>query len=147
MKITKTELKSMIKESVQRKVFEESLKRRKEQIEKELASMNENDSVAVPNAQPEQEEAEEKESVFDSKPGETVIMNFEGVTIKIQRQLDDLFKVVDATESKKLKEGDYIKVQGNDVLQRGKSFKFSIFRETPLKYETNPLDSWKIIRN
>lgn len=146
MKITKSELKSMIKESIQRKVFEENLKSRKNQIIKELESLDENDAIATGEPQS-QEEAEEKESVFDSKPGETVIMNFEGVTIKIQRQLDDLFKVVDATESKKLKEGDYIKVQGNDILQRGKSFKFSIFRETPLKYETNPLDSWKIIRN
>jgi FKBP-type peptidyl-prolyl cis-trans isomerase len=151
MKITRTELKNMIRESVARKVLEESLKIRKQQLENELQYLNEDDmNIAAPisnTAAETKEEVEEKESVFDSKPGETVIMNFEGVTIKIQRQLDDLFKVVDATESKKLREGDYIKVQGNDTLQKGKSFKFSIFRETPLKYETNPLDSWKIIRN
>jgi hypothetical protein len=87
------------------------------------------------------------ESIFDSKPGETVILNFEGVTIKMERQLDDLFKIVDAAESEKLKDGDYIKIQGNDTLNPGKSFKFIIYRETPLKYETNPLESWKIIKN
>ena len=93
------------------------------------------------------ESSTSSESIFDSKPGETVILNFEGVTIKMERQLDDLFKVVDAAESEKLKDGDYIKIQGNDTLSTGKSFKFIIYRETPLKYETNPLESWKIIKN
>lgn len=94
-----------------------------------------------------QEEAKASESIFDSKPGETVILNFEGVTVKMERQLDDLFKIVDAAESEKLKDGDYVKIQGNDSLTTGKSFKFLIYRETPLKYETNPLESWKIIKN
>tara|TARA_R110001606_G_scaffold282191_1_gene430837 strand:+ start:1119 stop:1466 length:348 start_codon:yes stop_codon:yes gene_type:complete len=94
-----------------------------------------------------QEEVKTSESIFDSKPGETVILNFEGVTVKMERQLDDLFKIVDAAESEKLKDGDYVKIQGNDSLTTGKSFKFLIYRETPLKYETNPLESWKIIKN
>lgn len=94
-----------------------------------------------------QEDVKSSESIFDSKPGETVILNFEGVTVKMERQLDDLFKVVDAAESEKLKDGDYVKIQGNDSLVPGKSFKFLIYRETPLKYETNPLESWKIIKN
>jgi len=93
------------------------------------------------------EDVKASESIFDSKPGETVILNFEGVTVKMERQLDDLFKIVDAAESEKLKDGDYVKVQGNDSLNKGKSFKFIIYRETPLKYETNPLESWKIIKN
>lgn len=99
------------------------------------------------NSQNTQEKETSSESIFDSKPGETVILNFEGVTIKLERQLDDLFKVVDAAESEKLKDGDYIKIQGNDTLNPGKSFKFIIYRETPLKYETNPLETWKIIKN
>jgi hypothetical protein len=94
-----------------------------------------------------QEDVKVSESIFDSKPGETVILNFEGVTVKMERQLDDLFKIVDAAESEKLKDGDYVKIQGNDSLVPGKSFKFLIYRETPLKYETNPLESWKIIKN
>jgi len=94
-----------------------------------------------------QEDVKASESIFDSKPGETVILNFEGVTVKMERQLDDLFKIVDAAESEKLKDGDYVKIQGNDSLVPGKSFKFLIYRETPLKYETNPLESWKIIKN
>ena len=92
-------------------------------------------------------EKEYTESIFDSKQGETVILNFEGVTLKMERQLDDLFKIVDAAESEKLKDGDYIKIKGNDSLLPGKSFKFVIYRETPMKYETNPLESWKIIKN
>lgn len=95
----------------------------------------------------EKQTAEASDSIFDIKPGQTVILNFEGVTLKMERQLDDLFKIVDAAESEKLKDGDYIKIQGNDSLDSGKSFKFVIYRETPLKYETNPLESWKIIKN
>lgn len=89
----------------------------------------------------------ETESIFDAKPGETVIFNFNGTTIKIQRQLDDLFKVVDATESRKLKNGDYLRAQGNDVLEQGRTFRFAILREVPVTYETRPLEAWKIIRN
>ena len=97
-------------------------------------------------AQP-QAKPEKTESIFDARPNETVILNFEGITIKVKRQLDDLFKVVDAAESQKLEEGDYIRVKGNDVLQPGSKFKFSILREIPAKYETKPLRSWKIIKN
>jgi hypothetical protein len=90
--------------------------------------------------------AEKQESIFDAKPGETIIFNFQDVTIKVQRQLDDLFKVTDASESKKLKDGDYIKIQGNDTLANGKKFKFVILRQA-LNYESNPLVSWKVIKN
>lgn len=89
---------------------------------------------------------EKQESIFDAKPGETIIFNFQDVTIKVQRQLDDLFKVTDASESKKLKDGDYIKIQGNDTLANGKKFKFVILRQA-LNYESNPLVSWKVIKN
>jgi len=89
---------------------------------------------------------EKQESIFDAKPGETIIFNFQDVTIKVQRQLDDLFKVTDASESKKLKDGDYIKIQGNDTLASGKKFKFVILRQA-LNYESNPLVSWKVIKN
>ena len=95
----------------------------------------------------EKQKPEASDSILDIKPGQIVILNFEGVTVKMERQLDDLFKIVDASESEKLKDGDYVKVQGNDSLDSGKSFKFIIYREAPLKYETNPLESWKVIKN
>lgn len=165
MKISKEELKNMIQESIGKKVAIDTLIERKKKLEKELRIINEDFEAqtappvlartndVAPTQMPEvatEEEApveESKESIFDSKPGETVILNFEGVTLKIERQLDDLFKVVDAAESQKIKEGDYVKIQGNDTLERGKSYKFSIYRQTPLKYETNSLESWKIIKN
>ena len=95
----------------------------------------------------EKQKLEASDSILDIKPGQIVILNFEGVTVKMERQLDDLFKIVDASESEKLKDGDYVKVQGNDRLDSGKRFKFIIYREAPLKYETNPLESWKVIKN
>lgn len=147
MKITKEELKELIKESVNKFQKKAILENRLKEIKDELNSLNENETI-MPTTQEEEPKSEESsESIFDSKPGETVILNFEGVTLKIERQLDDLFKVVDAAESKKVKDGDYVKIQGNDTLQKDKSFKFIIYRETPLKYETNPLNSWKIIKN
>jgi len=94
-----------------------------------------------------QQGEEENESIFDARPGETVIFNFQDVTIKVQRQLDDLFKVVDAAESKKLNDGDYIKIQGNDQLKRGRKFTFNIYRVAGVKYESNPLVGWKVIKN
>lgn len=147
MKITKNELKNMIKESVDKYKNQYLLEKRINEIKMELSLLNEDETFMQSNEQTQEVETQPKESVFDSKPGETVIMNFEGVTIKLERQLDDLFKVVDAAESKKLSDGDYVKIQGNDSLEQGKSYKFLIYRETPLKYETNPLQSWKIIKN
>jgi predicted component of viral defense system (DUF524 family) len=146
MKITKAELKELIKESVTKFQKKTILENRLKEIKAELDSLNENEAI-MPTAEEEPKTEEKSESIFDSKPGETVILNFEGVTLKIERQLDDLFKVVDAAESKKLKDGDYVKIQGNDTLEAGKNFKFIIYREAPLKYETNPLNSWKIIKN
>lgn len=93
------------------------------------------------------ESNEPSESIFDAKPGETIIFNFQDVTIKVQRQLDDLFKVTDAAESKKLKDGDYVQIKGNDTLANGKSFKFDVLRATGVNYQSNPLTSWKIIKN
>ncbi len=93
------------------------------------------------------EKDEKQESIFDTRPNETIILNFQDVTIKVQRQLDDLFKVVDASESQKLKDGDYIKIKGNDILQQGREFKFVIFRDADVVYDSNALQSWRIIKN
>lgn len=141
MKVTKSELKSLIKESVKKHIQKEYLHDKLKYINIELNKLNENEEYQ------ETEVAESSESIFDSKPGETVILNFEGVTLKLQRQLDDLFRVADASESKKLKDGDYVKIQGNDTLEHGKEYTFLIYRQTELDYETNPLESWKIVKN
>jgi len=119
------------------------LEAKKQRIEADLKALNENDSMTM--VAPEVEQGP-TESIFDAKPGEIIIFNFQDVTIKAQRQLDDLFKITDASESKKLKEGDYVKIQGNDLLQKGKKLKFVILRQA-LNYESNPLSSWKVIKN
>ena len=168
MKITKKELSELIKESVNKKVKLDELNDRKQKLQESLNRLYEDDNMIYPPMQqpveqpviqtidaPEGSEIsndgveteEVKESIFDSKPGETVVLNFEGVTLKLKRQLDDLFKVVDATESAKLKEGDYIKVQGDDILKNGKSYTFSVIRQIDPAYKTNPLVDWRIIKN
>jgi len=158
LEIKRSELNSLIKESVLKNQQKLNLEKQKSDILKKIQMLNEDNEAGQPAlggtnttvapqqgnmAEPKQEK---QESIFDAKPGETVIFNFQDVTIKVQRQLDDLFKVTDASESKKLKDGDYIKIQGNDTLANGKKFKFVILREA-LKYESNPLLSWKVIKN
>lgn len=151
MVVTKSELRNMIKESVDKYKNQYLLEKRLNEVKKELSYLNEDDSFMQSNQESQeidsQPKPKEKESIFKiSEPGETIIMNFDSVTIKLERQLKDLFKVVEASESKKLSDGDYVKIQGNDYLEQGKSYEFLIYRETPLKYETNPLQDWKIIK-
>jgi hypothetical protein len=147
LKIGKTELEGLIKEEVVRQDKKLLIKKRIADVEGQIQQLNE--LTAQPPSQymtaaPTSDE--KSESIFDAKPGETVLFNFQDVTIKMQRQLDDLFKITDAMESKKLKEGDYIKIQGNDILQKGRKFKFVILRKA-IDYESNPLLSWKVIKN
>src|ERR1035437_425507 len=154
MEIKKSELAELVKNQVIKESKKVELENKIKAIEKELSLLNEDVStqnVAMPTAAPTNysqapAEQEESESIFDAKPGEIIIFNFRDVTVKAQRQLDDLFKITDAAESKKLKEGDYVKVQGNDLLMKGKQIKFVILREA-LRYESNPLSSWRIIKN
>ena len=154
IEIKRSELNSLIHNEVERQEKKLALESKKAEILGKLNKLEEAETVgqpapdniaptAAPIAQP---KSEKQESIFDAKPGETVIFNFQDVTIKVQRQLDDLFKVTDASESKKLKDGDYIKIQGNDTLAPGKKFKFVILRQA-LNYESNPLQSWKVIKN
>jgi len=98
-------------------------------------------------AEIEKETETKEESIYDAKPGNTLIIDFENVTIKIQRVYDDLFKVIDASESEQLKNNDYIKVVGNDLLETGKKMNFKIFREINVKYESNPIKNWRIIKS
>ena len=146
LKIGKNELNDLIKEEVVRQENKLLLKKRISEVKSELQQLDEFvNAPAMQSAVPAVKE-EKSESIFDAKPGETVLFNFQDVTIKMQRQLDDLFKITDAMESKKLKEGDYIKIQGNDILQKGRKFKFVILRKA-IDYESNQLLSWKVIKN
>ena len=113
-------------------------------IKEKLAVLNE-EEVPMDSEAPVQEK--NTESIYDAKPGNTLIIDFENVTIKLQRVYDDLFKVIDASESKQLKNNDYIKVEGNDLLEQGKKFTFKIFREANIKYESNPIKDWRIIKS
>ena len=114
-------------------------------IKERLSFLNENETM--PSADVETQESKDKESIYDAKPGNTLIIDFENVTIKLQRVYDDLFKVIDAAESKQLKNNDYIKVEGNDILDQGKKLTFKIFREANIKYESNPIKDWRIIKS
>ena len=142
MRVSNEEIKKMINEEKSKQEQKLFLEAKIIALENELNGLSENTMVA-----PAPVKTEEKKSIYDAKPGEVIILNFENVTIKVKRQLDDLFKVEDAAESQKLKEGDYIKAKGNDILQVGRKFTFSILREIPYKYETNALQGWRIIKN
>lgn len=152
MKITKSELKELIKESLNNNIRKIELLKKLNSIEKELAFLNENEGMPVlnqtnelSNVAPKESESQDSQSIYDvaKNPGSTIILNFEGVTIKLQKQFEDLFKVVDAENSGKLEEGDYVKLKGNDTLEEGKVIEFEVYRRTELKYKTNPLQSWK----
>lgn len=144
MEINRKELDGLIMSEVVKQDKKLQLENKIKNIQKELTLLNEGPENIYT---PEPAVAEEEVSIFDdTKPGSILILNFQDCTIKMQRQLDDLFKITDAAESKKLKEGDYIKIQGNDLLQKGKRVKFVILREA-LKYESNSLNSWRIIKN
>ena len=149
MKIKKEELSQLIHTKIKKHKKKMQLESKIAEIKGELKELNEdygnNNANNANNANNVQ--AQEKESIFDAKPGEIIILSFEGVTMKIERQLDDLFKVIDASESQKVKDGDYLKIQGDDVLIPGRQFKFAIIREISPKYETNALIDWRIIRN
>lgn len=149
LKIGKNELDNLIKEEIIKQDKKLLIKKKIAEVESQL-----NELVNAPVMQPQPSvngasagvKAEKTESIFDAKPGETVIFNFQDVTIKLTRKMDDLFRVTDAMESQHLKDGDYVQIQGNDMLQQGKKFKFTILRPA-VKYETNPLMSWKVIKN
>lgn len=156
MKITKSEINKLVFESVSKQNTKLKLENRAKEIKEELGLLNEfvdapasvgtsakmyDTGTSISPA-----EDEKKESILDARPGEIIVFNFQDVTIKAQKQYGDLFQITDATESQRLQDGDYIKIQGNDILQKGRKFKFIILREAK-RYETNPLISWRVIKN
>ncbi len=153
------EVKNLVSEELNKQIRIQKLQEQRQIIENQLSNLLKEYVQTMPNTEmgnsyvdsagsfqsPKKEE--KSESIFDTRPNETIILNFQDVTIKVQRQLDDLFKVVDASESKKLKDGDYIKIKGNDILQQGREFKFVIYRDAGVVYDSNALQSWRIIKN
>ena len=150
MKIKSNEIKQLIKETYDKQIKIKNLSENAEKLKSEIKALNEDDfynpstNVSNFNQPPTNQK---QESIFDARPVNIIIFNFQGATIKVKRQIDDIFKVTDASESAKLKEGDYIQIQGNDILSKGRTFTFNIFRMTGLKYQSNQLESWRIVKN
>lgn len=93
-----------------------------------------------------EKKTEKLESVFDTRPNDIIIFNFQDCTIKLRRISDDLFQVIDAEESLKLQDGDYIQIKGNDIIQNGRQFVFTILRKA-INYKSRPLVGWRIVKN
>ncbi len=142
MKVTKSQLKNLIKESVKSYVEKESLKNRLNNINKELYKLNENEEMEAVMTQT----SESSETIFDTKPGEILILNFEGRTLKLRRVWDALFLVSDGFESTHLNTGDYVELQGNPDLTVGREYTFKVYKPTR-NVESSALQSWKIAKN
>lgn len=157
------DLKSMISEEVKRQKTIKKLTEEKEIIEKELQGLlNEDYSVGSSNylyQKPEEQREGKSENIFKTKPGNSISLSFEDVDgIKLRRQKretegmvndDFMWEVIDAKNSVHLKDGDYLKLEGNDNLRVGNSLTFKIFRviegqlkPTNITYKTNKLTSW-----
>lgn len=155
MKIKSNEIKQLVKEAYEKQIKIKTLTENAEKIKEEIKTLNEDDfynsssTAGGANSYTSTSTAavQKDESIFNAKPGNIIIFNFQGATIKVKRQVDDIFKVIDATESAKLKDGDYVQVQGNDILTPGRTLTFNIFRPTGLKYQSNQLNSWTIVKN
>ncbi len=167
IQISRSELNALVQAEVVKQEKKLALEQKKAKLMESLKKLNENTLAGGPSAvgsavidtpvaepiggpAPVPAEApvsEEKESIFDAKPGETIIFNFQDVTLKVQRLWNDLFMISDAATSKKLKDGDVVQIKGNDTLEAGKSFKFDVLRPTEVNYQSNPLTNWKIIKN
>tara|TARA_B110000503_G_scaffold109460_1_gene163807 strand:- start:452 stop:880 length:429 start_codon:yes stop_codon:yes gene_type:complete len=142
MKVTKSQLKNLIRESVKTHIKKEGLKNRLNTISEELNKLNEDGEmeVMVP------EVSESSETIFDAKPGEILILNFEGRTLKLRRVWDALFLVTDGFESTHLNTGDYVELQGNPDLTPGREYTFKVYKPTR-DVESSALQSWKIAKN
>lgn len=163
------EVKNLVSEELNKQIRIKNLQEQRQEVENQLnnllkeyvqpapastsnptpaPSTSLSNTVVTPGGNLQQGGKEEKpESIFDIAPGEIIILNFQDVTIKLQKQFNDLFQVVDASESQKLKDKDFIQLKGNDILQQGKEFKFVIFRDADVMYDSNPLQSWRKIKN
>jgi hypothetical protein len=177
IQISRSELNALVQAEVEKQEKKLALENKKAKLMESLKRLNEDTmtgaptSVGAPILQPaatlsqpidrstpppvggpapvaaEAPEGEESESIFDAKPGETIIFNFQDVTLKVQRLWNDLFMITDAATSKKLQDGDVVQIKGNDILKAGRTFKFDVLRPTEVNYQSNALTDWKIIKN
>ncbi len=166
MIIGKQEFLTLIREAVKRQDKKDELAKRISELESEIKNLDDNSillkeligtgedtAMYAPAGSPMHQATEEteKESIYASKPGQTVILNFQDRTIKVVRQVDDLFKVVDAEQSHALEDGDLVKItvkKGEHVWQKGKEYDFKFMNRLLGKiYHSNPLLSWEFIRN
>jgi len=143
IRISKSEIKLMIENSFEKNKKKIQLESEIKKVENKIKSLNEEFPPSMPDTI---EKTEKRESIFDTRIGDIIIFNFQDATIKAKRLATDLFEIIDASESKKIKEGDFVQIKGNDIIQKGKKFKFSILRKA-FDYESNPLESWRIIKN
>lgn len=159
------DLKSMISEEVKRQRAIKKLAEQKEILKKELQALLEEDyNVGSSNylyQKPEEQKEGKSENIFKTKPGNSISLSFEDVEgIKLRRQKretegmvndDFMWEVIDAKNSVHLKDGDYLKLEGNDNLRVGNNLTFKIYRvvngelkPTGVTYKTNKITSWLI---
>jgi len=162
MIIKKNELFALISEEVKRQQKKKMLEERLAQIQGELKDLesspimiSEEDltnsgAMGLSTTQDEMnQDTPQEESIFSCNFGEILMLHFNGnITIKLQRQLGDFFKVIEADDSQQLKRDDFLQVKGqNSKLSVNKSLTFPIIRDTGLTYQSRELKSWEIIKN
>lgn len=161
MILKKEVLFQMIQEEVKRQNKKQLIGQRIEEIINEIESINnssslinEFESTAINNfpANNVSDKEEDTMSFYKSKPGQTLILNFEGLTLKLARQTDDVFKVINASQSQQLEDGDIIQVglpqghKGEHVWRKGSEYQFKfISRNIGKIYQTNKLKSWEVV--
>ena len=86
MKISRKEISKMVQERYDIIKQKNEIANKISEIKKEISIINE-DTTAI-------EPKPKTGSIFDVRAGEMLILNFQDITIKIQRQLDDIFLVM-----------------------------------------------------
>lgn len=163
MILKKEALFQMIQEEVIRQSKKQQIAKRIQEIVNEIAEIdsnsymiNEFQSSAITNfpANDVQQDADDDTmSFYEVKPGQALLLNFEGLTLKLSRQSDDVFKVMDGSQSKQLQDNDLIQVSlpqghtGEHVWRKGSEYDFKFLtRNVGQRYHTNKLKSWEIVR-
>ena len=163
-KYTAREIKSLITEEIQQQIRINKLLEAKKKITNDLNVLLEEFRTSNNNVfyqEPEVKKGGKNETIFHTKPGNVISLSFQDIKgLKLRRQKrstpgmidnDLMWKVEDAANSTRLKKGDYLEIEGNDNLEQGNTFVFSIYRPTEngdslkpigIKYETSPLTSW-----
>ena len=179
MIVKKNDLISLIQEEVKKQDKRQLLNVRIQELQEAINNINENsvllkelvgtgvdlsgkDNIGSypsysPPGTPEQQLAKsgnkkeiEPESIYSSKPGQGLVLNFQDTTIKVARQHDNIFKVTDATQSKVLKDGDLIQLiieKGEHKWEVGRKYRFKFLnRQEGKAYDSNALMSWEHVK-